>query len=122
MKNYLFGLLLSGTLLFSGCYYDVESELYPKAPNQACDTLNVGYQARIEPIISSNCLSCHTGTGAGGNVSLENYEAVKQAATSRNLYGTVSHTSDSPMPQGGDKLPDCDIKAIKKWIGSGYPQ
>jgi mono/diheme cytochrome c family protein len=122
MKKYIFGLLLSSMVGFSGCYYDVESELYPKDPNQTCDTLNVGYQARIEPIIKNNCISCHTGSGAGGNVNLDSYQGVKDATLSRNLYGAVSHTTDKPMPQGGNKLPDCDIKAIKKWIENGHPQ
>ena len=116
MTKYLWGMLLGGTLLFSGCYYDVESEIYPKDPAaQTCDTLNVGYQARIEPIMKNNCVSCHSGSGASANVSLDSYENVKQATISRNLYGSVAHTSEKPMPQGG-KLTDCQIAQIKKWV------
>ncbi|MFC5269742.1 c-type cytochrome [Adhaeribacter terreus] len=122
MKKYIFGFLVSGTFFFSGCYYDVESELYPKDPNQTCDTLNIGYQARIEPIVKNNCVTCHSGSGASGNVSLDSYQGVKDATISRNLYGAISHTSSKPMPQDGNKLPDCDIIAIKKWIDSGHPQ
>src|SRR5690349_8128887 len=122
MTKYIMGLLFGGTVLLSGCYYDVESELYPKDPNQTCDTLNIGYQNRIEPIMKSNCVSCHSGSGASGNVSLDTYENVKQATISRNLYGAVAHTSSKPMPQGGNKFPDCDIKAIKKWMEANHPQ
>ena len=120
--KYIFGLLLGGSLFLSGCYYDVENELYPKDPNQTCDTLNVSYAVRIEPIISTNCYVCHAGNAiAGGNIMLEGYENLKNVDGAR-LYGAISHTSGSPMPKGGNKLPDCDIAAIKKWIDSGKPQ
>ena len=120
--KYIFGLLLGGSLFLSGCYYEVETELYPQDPNQTCDTLNVSYAARIEPIISTNCYVCHAGNAiAGGNIMLEGYENLKNVDGAR-LYGAISHTSGSPMPKGGNKLPDCDIAAIKKWIDSGKPQ
>jgi mono/diheme cytochrome c family protein len=80
--------------------------------------LNVGYQARIEPIIKSNCVACHTGSGASGNVQLDSYQGVKDATINRNLYGAVSHTSAKPMPQGG-KLTDCQVAQIRKWVQLG---
>ena len=120
--KYISRFLLAVSCVLSGCYYDVESELYPKDPNQTCDTLNVSYQARIEPIIRTNCYACHSGNAvAGGNIMLEGYANLKNVDGAR-LYGAVSHTSGSPMPKGGNKLPDCDISAIKKWIDSGKPQ
>ena len=124
MTKYIFGLLLSSSLLFSGCYYDVESELYPKDPIQTCDTLNVTYTARIEPIIRSKCYSCHAGTAdAGGNKMLDEYTKLRAVAEGGRLYGTVAHQAGfSQMPKGGNKLPDCDIKAIDRWIKTGFPQ
>lgn len=122
MIKYTLGLLLTGTLFLTGCYYDVESELYPKDPNQTCDTQNVGYAARIEPLIRSNCYTCHAGNAvAGGNIMLEGYENLKNVDGDR-LYKAIAHTGPSPMPKGGSKLPDCDIAVIKKWIDSGKPQ
>lgn len=122
MIKYISGLLISSALFLSGCYYDVETELYPKDPNQTCDTLNVTYTARIEPIIRANCYVCHAGTAeGGGNIMLEGYANFSNVDGAR-LYGAVSHTAGSPMPKGGNKLPDCDISAIKKWIDTGKPQ
>jgi hypothetical protein len=122
MTKYISGLLLLGSIFFSGCYYDVESELYPINPAKTCDTVNVSYQARIEPIIRTNCYVCHGGTAvAGGNIMLEGYTNLKNFDGAR-LYGAVSHTSGSQMPKGGTKLPECDIKAIKAWIDTGKPQ
>ena len=121
--KYISGLLLSGTLLLSGCYYDVETELYPTDPTQTCDTLNVNYTTRIEPIIRTNCYECHAGSAAaGGNIMLEGYTNLKNFDGDQ-LYGAVSHAAGfSPMPKDGNKLSDCDIAAIKKWIDTGKPQ
>ncbi len=123
MTKYITGILFAGTLILSGCYYDVEDELYPKDPlAPACNTDNVGYAARIEPIIRENCYACHSGTAvAGGNIMLEGHTNLKNVDSAK-LYGSVSHTSNFPMPKGGNKLPDCDIMAIKKWIDTGKPE
>jgi len=123
MTKYIFGFLLSGPFFLSGCYYDVENELYPVDPNQTCDTVNVGYIARIEPIIRTNCYVCHAGTAvAGGNIMLEGYTNLKNVDGAR-LYGAISHAPGySAMPKGGNQLADCDIKAIKSWIDTGKPQ
>lgn len=120
MKKYILGFLLSGTCLLSGCYYDVEDELYPVDPNQTCDTQNVKYTTRVEPIIKAKCYTCHAGTAAaGGNIMLEGYTNLKNVDGAR-LYGAISHTAGySEMPKGGTKLSDCDIKAIKSWLDTG---
>ncbi|HSI91454.1 MAG TPA: c-type cytochrome [Adhaeribacter sp.] len=125
MKNFAaICLLMLAAGGLSGCYYDVESELYPAPAGTACDTTNIGYQARIEPIIKSQCYACHAGTAdAGGNKMLEGYANLKAVAETGRLYGAVAHQAGfSAMPKGGNKLPDCDIKAIKNWIDAGYPQ
>ena len=124
MHKSIFIFLFLG-LSFSGCYYDVESEIYPADENQTCDTINVGYQARIDPIMKNNCNSCHGGTAESGNyIPLDSYDNLKNFAMNNNnrLLGSIMHTSAFPMPKGMPKLPDCDIKAIRKWIESGYPQ
>ena len=119
MIKYISGILLTGSLLLSGCYYDVETELYPA---QTCDNPDVAYATRIEPIINANCYGCHAGSAElGGNIMLEGYTNLANVDGAR-LYGAVSHTSLFPMPKGGTKLPDCDIAAIKKWIDTGKPQ
>ena len=122
--KYISGFLQAGAFLFSGCQYDVESELYPKDPNQTCDTLNVNYATRIEPIIRANCYdNCHAGAAVGGgNIMLEGYTNLANVDGAR-LYGAISHDPNySQMPKGGNKLPDCDIVAIKKWLDTGKPQ
>lgn len=104
------------TMSLSSCYYDVEEELYPAD----CNIDSVGFAADIFPIISQNCLGCHSDAANFGNVSLADYTKVKQYADDKSLLGSVRHDSGySPMPQGQAKLSNCDIKKIDKWISEG---
>ena len=42
------------------------------------------------------------------------------AAISGKLYGALSWSNGfMAMPQGGSKLPDCNINKIKSWIDAG---
>jgi mono/diheme cytochrome c family protein len=89
--------------------------------DSGCDTAVFTYSGAILPIINNNCKGCHSGATPSGNVNLDSYTAVKTAAESGRLYGSVAHLSGySPMPQGG-KLSDCNITQIRKWIENGTP-
>ena len=105
----------------SGCYYDNREDLYPSIV--ACDTGAVTYSGKVLSIIQSNCYACH-GAGIGlGNVTLEGYANLKTYADNGKLAGVIEHQNGfSPMPQGGAKLPTCDISVIKKWISDGAPE
>jgi hypothetical protein len=108
------------SLLFSGCYYDVEEELYPV--NGVCDTSNVTYTSSIAPMLNQHCNSCHSGAAPSGNIDLSNYTNVKLYADDGSLYGSMSHNPNwSQMPQGGNKLDDCSLLKVKTWIDHGTP-
>lgn len=107
----------------TSCYYDNEEELYPKPDNKiACGDAPVTFSSDVSPIISSNCLQCHSQAANMGNVILEGYTQIKIYADNGQLYGVVSHSQGfSPMPKNMAKLSDCNIAIIKKWIDSGSP-
>ena len=108
-------------VLLNSCYYDVASQLYP-AGGTTCDTTKVTYSNTITSILQTNgCLSCHSGSGAaGGNVVLDNYNSVKLYAANGQLYGSINHDPGLvPMPQGGNKVSDCDLSKVKVWINAG---
>lgn len=108
---------ISGMLALQGCYYDVESELYP---NTGCDTTHITFQTSIKPILNRNCTSCHTGAGSSGGVDLASHAGASVVAQNGKLLAAVSHgPGASPMPQGAPKLPDCDIAKIRKWVEEG---
>jgi cytochrome c553 len=72
--------------------------------------------------MQTNCNTCHNTTTASGGWITDNYTNLKTIATNGKLYGAVSHASGfSFMPQNANKLNDCDIAKIKKWIDSGSP-
>jgi len=118
--------LISLTLTFASlmtlgsCYYDIEEELYPAYNSNDCDTSNVGYTKDIEPLLRNACYTCH---GAGinlGNVTLEGYGSLQPYIADGSLIGSVEHNSEfSPMPKGGTKLSDCNIKKMQVWINEG---
>jgi cytochrome c5 len=112
--------LITGTLwLTQGCYYDKEEYLYP-AGN--CDTTAVTYAAKVAPIFQSNCYSCHNTSSALGSVILDTHAGAALVANDGRLMGTISHSSGfSPMPQGGNKMSDCNINIIKTWVDAGAP-
>jgi hypothetical protein len=114
-SNYIF--ILATAVLFTGCYYDVEEELYPST----CDTSSVTF-ASVNTILQANCLSCHNSSLSSGNVNLDGHTQVKTYADNGKLMGTITHSSGFvPMPQGGNKLSDCEIATIQKWILNGTP-
>lgn len=112
---YLSGIFL--VMAFSGCYYDVEDQLYPAIP---CDTASVTYSQTVMPLLKNYCYSCHSSAIADGNVILDNYPSVATYAYDGRLLGTLSHKSGYiAMPQNQPKLSDCDISKISAWINQG---
>jgi len=87
-----------------------------------CDTNNYTYANAIEPLINTYCKGCHNAAQASGGIRLDNYTSVKSVADNGSLFGAISHQQGySPMPQGGNKLSDCKITQVRKWIASGAP-
>lgn len=105
----------------SSCKYNSEEELF--GTNAPCDTSNVTYSNTITSIIIVNgCLNCHVGPSPSGNFTLTSYADVKAKVDDGRLWGAINHMPGfSPMPQGGNKLTNCEINRIKAWIDAGAP-
>lgn len=85
-----------------------------------CDTSTVTYSGTILPLLTSNCLGCHSGSGSGGVV-LDSYDNVAAFAGNGALVGVVTHDPGyTAMPLYG-KLPDCDIAKVRIWVNQGFP-
>ncbi len=107
-------------LALSGCYNDNYQTLYPATNN--CDTTNITFSQTVFPVINANCTNCHNQAFPSGNISLENYNDVVAAVNSGRLMGSIKQEPGySPMPKGGGKLSDCDIKHMEIWINDGMP-
>ena len=118
MKRYFPGVLL---LLLVACTNYNEEELYAQKDNEVCVIGNVSYLTDIKPILQRECYSCHITAIKSGNVILDTYNGVKAAAEHPLLPAITHEPGHTPMPQGGNKLPACDIAKIRKWIEAGTP-
>ncbi len=86
----------------------------------ACDTTDFKYSTAIKTLMANKCQGCHNPFSLGGGIDLSTYTSVKAAAVSGRLYGSITWaTGFIRMPQGGIKMPDCEIKQVKKWIDAG---
>lgn len=115
--------MITTSLAFSGCYYDIKEQLYPASVTK-CDTTNVTYSQTIVPVLQNNgCLTCHSGSAAaGGNISLDNYAGVKTYTANGRFYGSISQSPGYiAMPLGGNKVNSCDLAKVKAWINAGIP-
>lgn len=100
-----------------GCYYDVESDLYPL---NFCDTGTVTFSATVQPIVQGSCaiLGCHVpgGTGTGDFTTYAGFHA---QVVNGNVLNAIRHEGTAqPMPPGG-MLPACEIKQIELWVNAG---
>lgn len=120
-------LFIISLIAAGGCYYDNEECLYPEG-STACDTMNVTYSTHVLPLINDYCITCHSGGTPSGNVSLEGYNNIRDAAlipagSYGSLIGVISHApGNSPMPKNADKLSDCRIRQVEIWIEEGATQ
>lgn len=123
MKKYILLSALALTML-AGCYYDKEEYLYPQTNNDPCDTTNVGYVAKVKPILDTYCnkSGCHGNGSSAAGVVLDNYASAKTATQNGNVICTITWGSGcSPMPKGsGAQLSACNIDKIKAWAHQGF--
>lgn len=85
-----------------------------------CDTTNVGFSASVWPVLETNCVGCHSGADAGGQVQITNYSEVVTLVENGRLMGAIKHMEPFvPMPKDGNKLSDCDIAKFDIWIQNG---
>lgn len=122
-KRFALAMLAGIALLFNACYYDKADLLYPTATNTgvACDTAGVvSYSQKVVPILQTACYSCHTVSNPSGGIPMATYATDKAIAVNGKLYGSINHAAGySPMPKGGNKLSNCQLATIKKWIDAG---
>ena len=93
------------------------------AKNNACSSCDssgtVSFSTKIWPLINSGCTGCH---GYGKNTQLTSYSDVKAQVDNGKLSGALNHKSGFlPMPQGGTKWTDCQLRMLDRWIADGAP-
>lgn len=88
----------------------------------ACDTTQFKYGANISLIFGTYCLGCHSGSSPSAGINLSQWSVANNLALNGRLVGAVTHAPGyAPMPNGGNKLSECQITQIKKWVAAGAP-
>ena len=86
----------------------------------ACNTNNITYSGFVAPLLTTNCVGCHSGGAPSGGITLNTHAGVQSVALSGRLYGAISHAPGfQPMPRGSAKLSQCTIDKVKAWIDNG---
>lgn len=87
-----------------------------------CSTSGMKYSTDISAILSGSCYSCHSGATVNAGVNLSTYAGVKAVVDNGKLIGVITHAPGfKPMPDGGQKLSDCNIAKIQAWVTAGAP-
>lgn len=114
--KYIFGVLLSGVILFSCNKEDETDPVVEPTPT------TVSFATDIQPIFQQSCGtggSCHGATHAADGKIFETH-AGASAVPSSTLMGSIKHESGfNNMPKNGTKLSDEKIAKIQSWIDGG---
>ena len=99
-------------ICISGCEKNVEEDHENNSVD--CSVVKAYYTENVAPILSSNCIGCHSGATASAGLHLDLYTSVYSAIQSGNVLDRVNRNSSGDgllMPQGGPKLsqPNLDI-------------
>ena len=117
MELRIIKVILFFVVILTGCYYDVEEELYSTLD---CQTAEMSYEKDIKPIIEMDCYGCHSAAANFGNVTLEDYEELLKYVNNSALLGVIKHEKGfSPMPKNQAMLLECEIEKIESWIADG---
>lgn len=112
-------------ILVLGTSFQCEKKKVPTST--ACQVIDtVSFQKNIVPIFEAQCVSCHSGSSASGNLNLEASVAYQNLSDPKSGYlDTINPTysllyasmisSSNPMPPNG-KLDKCTTDLILKWI------
>ena len=85
-----------------------------------CDSSQFAFSTAILPLMNKYCVGCHSSGNASGNVDLSSYASVKNSfSQGGGLMTSLNHNGYFPMPKGGNKLSDCEINQVQKWINAG---
>jgi hypothetical protein len=88
--------------------------------NQVCDTLSMSYIVDVLPILTANCIGCHSGSNPEGGLDFSNYSNIKSEIDKGKFMGSIEHSYGYvTMPYNSAKLAPCKISKIRHWVNEG---
>ncbi len=118
IKIVVFAFILGGTSIFTQCKKE-EVDLLD------CAGVTPTYTANVKTILDNNCATagCHSASSRRAGYDLSSYAASVTSGGNQAFLGSVQHISGyDPMPDGGAKLPEADVKTLSCWVQNGMPQ
>jgi hypothetical protein len=117
LKIFLSLIIWCIAMLASSCDYDKRETVEAM---MTCDVTAITLTSAVRPILSANCIQCHSGSAPAGGLDFERYSDIRTVAANGKLTGSINHRPGfQPMPQFASKLPDCEIMKIEKWVNDG---
>lgn len=83
------------------------------------------YTTDIKSILDANCATsgCHNATTKASGHDYSSYSQAVAHSGHSEFLGSIQHKSGfDPMPLGGNKLSDAQIKLISCWVQNGTPE
>jgi uncharacterized membrane protein len=109
MKTVKFILLIALGSFVVSCESDTYADVFGYVENPT-------YKANIKPLMTAQCISCHSANGTESSSPLETYQEVVDYAES--ISCRLDGNSCALMPQSG-KLPQVQIDMFNAWIAQG---
>lgn len=123
-----------GIAFILGCTYDKTEVAVINNPDSDTtetvpyDTVDVTYNKSIKKIITTYCFSyqgnncCHN-SGGCNNQDFSTYTGITNSYYLGKMVDAVKHQGNAvPMPLGGGKIPDLEIRLIEKWMKNNHPE
>ena len=110
--------LLLLIVVFASCESNTFEEI-SKQKTDAVKVTNPTYENNIKPIISNNCVGCHSVGSINQFPYLRTYNEVKDAVANGDVLCRIQGLCGNIMPQSG-KMPQQNIDLIQLWKDQGY--
>jgi len=95
---------------FFGCENNVADD-QDQNPTD-CSVVEAYYEESVAPILTQNCIDCHSGSSPSGGLNLDDYTSVRVGMI--DVLDRVNREEGSSgfMPQVGSKLTDAELSIL----------
>lgn len=111
--------MAAALLLFGfGCAYNAREEA-PTTGNTCDTTVHYTYDSAFAVIDKRECLGCHYDGGDLPNLDGDSLVRQYIRDNESRFIKSINFEGEHPMPKGGTRMPDAEIKILENWICQG---
>ena len=99
---------------FFGCENNVADD--PDQNHTDCSVVEAYYEESVAPILTQNCIGCHSGSSPSGGLNLDDYITVRRGMGDVLVRVNREEGSSGFMPQGGGKLTDDELSILQSFF------